>query len=70
MLTCDAALLSFGLFVETVRRAAIVYTDRLHTMILGALLQKPVRAYSANFQKLESVWARSGGDWADVKFPN
>jgi exopolysaccharide biosynthesis predicted pyruvyltransferase EpsI len=64
----DVALRSFESFVEKVSRAAILHTDRLHTMILGVLLGKRVAAHPTSYAKLEEVYHHSMADWADVKF--
>jgi exopolysaccharide biosynthesis predicted pyruvyltransferase EpsI len=65
---CDASSMSFEIFVETVRRAAEVHTDRLHCMILAALLGKKVFAYQTSYGKLEEVYSHSMKDWSDVTF--
>ena len=56
------------IFVETIRAAAEVHTDRLHVMIMAALLGKPVFAYGTSFGKLEAIYNHSMVDWADVTF--
>ena len=65
---CDAACLNIGMFIETLKRAKHVHTDRLHTMILAAMLNKKVFAYSTIFRKLEAVYDFSMKTWADVTF--
>jgi exopolysaccharide biosynthesis predicted pyruvyltransferase EpsI len=47
----DAPLMSFEVFVETVRRASQVHTDRLHCMIMALLLGKEVFAYPTAYAK-------------------
>jgi exopolysaccharide biosynthesis predicted pyruvyltransferase EpsI len=64
----DVAMMSFHFFVETVRRASEVHTDRLHCMILAALLGKKVFAYPTAYAKLESVYQHSVASWALVQF--
>jgi len=64
----DVALRSFESFVEKVTRAAVLHTDRLHTMILGVLLGKRVMAYQTAYSKLEEVYLHSMSEWADVTF--
>jgi len=64
----DAPLDDFPSFVECVRRASQVHTDRLHCMILAALLNKPVFAYSTAYGKLEAVYEHSMKSWAQVEF--
>jgi exopolysaccharide biosynthesis predicted pyruvyltransferase EpsI len=65
---CDVSLCSFQFFLETVRTAAEVHTDRLHCMLLAALLGKPTFAYPTAYGKLEAVYAHSMKDWAQVEF--
>ena len=64
----DAPLMSFEAFVETVRRASQVHTDRLHCMILALLLGKEVFAYPTAYAKLEGVYEHSIKPWATVHF--
>jgi exopolysaccharide biosynthesis predicted pyruvyltransferase EpsI len=64
----DVAHFDFDSFVDAVCHAAEVHTDRLHTMLLGALLGKRVFAYSTSYGKLEAVYAHSLKDWARVEF--
>lgn len=64
----DAALLSFDYFLQTVMRAAAIHTNRLHVMILAALLEKPVFAYDVAFPKLRSVYDYSMHDFKTVRF--
>jgi exopolysaccharide biosynthesis predicted pyruvyltransferase EpsI len=65
---CDIALCSFQFFLETVRCAAEVHTDRLHCMLLAAMLDKPTFAYPTAYGKLEAVYAHSVKEWAHVEF--
>jgi exopolysaccharide biosynthesis predicted pyruvyltransferase EpsI len=58
----------FEIFVETVRAARVVHTDRLHVMLLAALLGKRVFAYPTSHAKLEGVYRHSLAAWADVTF--
>jgi exopolysaccharide biosynthesis predicted pyruvyltransferase EpsI len=67
---CDVSLCSFQYFLETVRAAAEVHTDRLHCMLLAAMLGKPTFAYPTAYGKLEAVYAHSVQDWAHVEFVN
>jgi len=64
----DVAREPFDVFVETVRAARTVHTDRLHTMLLAAMLGKKVVAYPTSHSKLESVYEYALKDWADVTF--
>jgi exopolysaccharide biosynthesis predicted pyruvyltransferase EpsI len=64
----DASLMSFPSFVECVRRAEQVHTDRLHCMILAVLLGKQVFAYPTAYNKLETVYEHSIKSWARVQF--
>jgi exopolysaccharide biosynthesis predicted pyruvyltransferase EpsI len=52
--------------VETVRAARFVHTDRLHVMLLAAMLGKKVFAYPTSHDKLEGVYRHSLAGWADV----
>jgi exopolysaccharide biosynthesis predicted pyruvyltransferase EpsI len=65
---CDASSLSFEMFVETVRRAGQVHTDRLHCLILAVLLGKEAFAYPTAYGKLEAVYEHSIKSWAEVNF--
>jgi exopolysaccharide biosynthesis predicted pyruvyltransferase EpsI len=64
----DAPLMSFESFVESVRRASQVHTDRLHCMIMALLLGKPTFAYPTAYSKLEDVYEHSIKSWATVTF--
>lgn len=55
-------------FVATVRAARTVHTDRLHTMLLSAMLGKKVFAYPTSHSKLEGVYEYALKGWADVTF--
>jgi len=68
MVENDVPLMSFQSFVETVRRASQVHTDRLHCMILALLLGKQVFAYPTAYGKLEGVYEHSMKSWAKVQF--
>jgi hypothetical protein len=65
---CDAPSMSFESFVECVRGASQVHTDRLHCMILALFLGKEVFAYPTAYGKLESVYEHSIKDWARAHF--
>jgi len=64
----DAAAMGFQIFVESVRRASQVHTDRLHCMIMALLLGKEVFAYPTAYAKLEAVYDHSIKSWAEVNF--
>jgi hypothetical protein len=64
----DVAHEPFDVFVSTVRAARTVHTDRLHTMLLAAMLGKKVFAYPTSHLKLESVYEYALKGWADVTF--
>ncbi len=64
----DAPLDDFESFVECVRRAGQVHTDRLHCMVLAALLDKEVFAYPTAYGKLDAVYEHSMKSWAQVEF--
>jgi exopolysaccharide biosynthesis predicted pyruvyltransferase EpsI len=68
LLENDVSSQRFGVFVETIRAARIVHTDRLHVMLLAAILGKKVLAYPTANGKLEGVYQHSLAGWADVKF--
>ena len=53
---CDASSLLLEYFLEIVRCAAEVHTDRLHCMLLAAMLGKPTFAYPTAYGKLEAVY--------------
>jgi exopolysaccharide biosynthesis predicted pyruvyltransferase EpsI len=56
------------IFIEAVRRAAVVHTDRLHTMLLAAMLDKEIVAYPTAYGKLESVAAQSLRGYDRLRF--
>ena len=64
----DIALDNFDMFLEVIRRAHSVHTDRLHVMICSALLGKTVYAYPTAYGKLEAVYMHSMKDWAECTF--
>jgi exopolysaccharide biosynthesis predicted pyruvyltransferase EpsI len=64
----DIYRMSFDDYVETIRRAKEVHTDRLHVMLLGAMLGKKIYAYPTSFGKLDNVYEYSLKGWADVNF--
>jgi len=65
---CDAAQYPFPYFLETLRSAAQVHTDRLHCMLLAVMLGKPTFAYPTSFGKLEAIYEHSVKGWAHVEF--
>lgn len=65
---CDASLSVFECFLEIVRSASEVHTDRLHCMLLAVMLGKPTFAYPTAYGKLESVYAHSLKGRAHVEF--
>ncbi|OHB67425.1 MAG: hypothetical protein A2Y76_03860 [Planctomycetes bacterium RBG_13_60_9] len=66
--TCDVSNYPFPYFLEMVRSAAEVHTDRLHCMLLAVMLGKPTFAYPTTYRKLEAVYEHSVKDWAHVEF--
>jgi exopolysaccharide biosynthesis predicted pyruvyltransferase EpsI len=62
----DVSRARFEAYVEAVRAARIVHTDRLHVMLLAAMLGKKVFAYPTSHSKLEGVYRHSLAGWADV----
>lgn len=55
----DASLQNFEFFVDLVRRASEVHTDRLHVALFAAMLNKPVTAYPTDYGKIEAVFRHS-----------
>lgn len=55
-------------YYRLIGAAAQIHTDRLHVMLLGAMLGKKVFAYSTQYDKLENVYSQSLRGWADVSF--
>ena len=55
-------------FVTTVAGASHVFTDRLHGMILGAILGKSVTGYDTGYHKNRGVYEYSLSDNPDVCF--
>lgn len=62
----DVSRQRFEVFVETIRAANAVHTDRLHVLLLAAMLGKKVFAYPTAHGKLEGVYRHSLAGWADV----
>jgi|WetSurMetagenome_2_1015567.scaffolds.fasta_scaffold48201_2 hypothetical protein len=57
-------------FLEVVRGAREVHTDRLHAMLVSVMLGKPIFAYETLDDKLESVYEHSlrGRPGVDIRF--
>ena len=68
LLCNDVSRQRFEVFVMMTRAARAVHTDRLHVMLLAALLGKKIFAYPTSHAKLEGVYHHSLKDWADVTF--
>jgi exopolysaccharide biosynthesis predicted pyruvyltransferase EpsI len=68
LLENDVSRQRFEVFVEVIRAARVVHTDRLHVMLLATMLGKKVFAYPTAHGKLEAVFHHSLAGWADVKF--
>ena len=66
LMRVDVSKQRFELFVETIRAASEVHTDRLHVMLLAVMLGKKVHAYPTSHGKLEGVYHHSLAGWADV----
>jgi exopolysaccharide biosynthesis predicted pyruvyltransferase EpsI len=64
----DVSLANFQVYIEGVRRASAVHTDRLHVMLLAAMLKKPIVAYQTTYGKLEAVYDNSLKEWAPISF--
>lgn len=66
----DVSLVSPPLFLDRIRCASEVHTNRLHVMIVAVLLGKRVFAYETSYGKLEAVYEHSlaGNSEADVHF--
>jgi exopolysaccharide biosynthesis predicted pyruvyltransferase EpsI len=62
----DVSRHRFELFVEIIRAAREVHTDRLHVALMAAMLGKKVHAYQTARDKLERVYRHSLAGWADV----
>jgi exopolysaccharide biosynthesis predicted pyruvyltransferase EpsI len=60
--------MAFEDYVETLKRAKEVHTDRLHVMILGAMQGKKIYGYPTSYGKLNNIYEHSLKGWADVKF--
>lgn len=67
---CDASRDTFERFLEIVRSASEVHTDRLHCMLLAVMLGKPTFAYQTAFGKLEAICEHSVKGRAHVEFVN
>ncbi|HSW02889.1 MAG TPA: polysaccharide pyruvyl transferase family protein [Sedimentisphaerales bacterium] len=65
---CDASQEIFECFLENIRSASEVHTDRLHCMLLAAMLDKPTFAYPTAYGKLEAVYEHSVKGKAKVEF--
>lgn len=65
---CDVWQFDDEQYLNTICRAKEVHTDRLHVMIVSAMLGKKVFAYKTLYDKLENVYEYSLKDWADVTF--
>ena len=60
--------LDFDNYIDTIRRAKEVHTDRLHVMLFAAMLGKPIFAYETCYGKLETIYEHSLKGWANVTF--
>jgi len=58
----------FGSFVNIVRNASKVYTDRLHVAILSAILGKETYLYPNSYHKNKGVYEFSLSKFRNVKF--
>lgn len=65
---CDVWLMDEQQYLETICSAEEIHTDRLHVMILSAMLGKKVFAYPTLYGKLENVYEHSLKNWANVEF--
>jgi exopolysaccharide biosynthesis predicted pyruvyltransferase EpsI len=65
---CDASRCVFEYFLEIVRSACEVHTDRLHCMLLAVMLGKPTFAYQTAYRKLEAICEHSLKGRAHVEF--
>jgi len=64
----SVAASSFTEFVETVARARVVYTDRLHVAIPATILDIPVTWYEIGYHKARGVYEHSLADRETVTF--
>ncbi len=67
---CDIWKFDDARYLDTICRAKEVHTDRLHVMIVSAMLGKKVFAYPTLYGKLENVYEQSLKNWANVEFIN
>lgn len=65
---CDVSQYPLEYFIEIIRSAAEVHTDRLHCMLMAAMLGKSTFAYPTTYAKLEAVYVHSVRAWAHVEF--
>ncbi len=63
----NAAASDFDTYLSTIRNAKAVHTDRLHVMLLSAMLGKKTFAYRTAYNKLESVYSHSVSEFAEVE---
>lgn len=66
----DIWLLEDEQYLQTICKAKQVHTNRLHVMIVSAMLGKKLFAYKTLYDKLENVYEHSIKGWADVTFVN
>jgi exopolysaccharide biosynthesis predicted pyruvyltransferase EpsI len=64
----DASQYLFEYFLEIVRSASEVHTDRLHCMLMAIMLGKPTFVYPTAYGKLEAIYAHSLQGRAPVEF--
>lgn len=62
----DVAFQSYKKFVQDILEAQVLYTDRLHVAILGALLKKPVHLYPTRYDKIQGVFEQLLGRFPTV----
>ncbi|MBI3890711.1 MAG: hypothetical protein HY303_04190 [Candidatus Wallbacteria bacterium] len=64
----DTAAVDFDSFGRLIARAAEVHANRLHTMVLAAMLGKPVVAHETRRPKLMPFYDYCLRGWARVTF--
>lgn len=57
--TADVSLAGYESFITEISGASVIYTDRLHVGILGAMLGKTVHLYKTRYDKVEGVYEQT-----------
>lgn len=64
----DASKQDVEKFADTIGHARKIHTDRLHVMVLAAMLGKPLVASPASHSKPEIVYQHCLAGWTQVRF--